>query len=146
MTKQLTVSEPNTCTVADCDKKRISKGLCWMHYTRLLRWGKLERTFDDKVNSSYTVDGNGCWVVNRGLNKDGYAYMHDGTGKKVRLHKYTYERKNGAIANGLVCDHLCRVRNCINPDHIEAVTNRENVVRGIASRKRAKAKIERRFE
>lgn len=109
-----------------------------MHYTRLRRWGKLERSFDDKIQGSYEVDNNGCWIINRGLNKDGYSYMHDGTGKKVRVHRYMYERKHGQISEKMVCDHLCRVRNCINPDHIEIVTNKENVLRGVKARQRAK--------
>lgn len=45
-------------------------------------------------------------------------------------HRYAYEHFIGPIPEGLQVDHLCRVRNCVNPDHLEAVTCRENVLRG----------------
>lgn len=41
-----------------------------------------------------------------------------------------YELYKGAIPEGLQIDHLCRVRRCINPDHLEAVTRHENILRG----------------
>ena len=47
-----------------------------------------------------------------------------------RAHRCSYEFLKGEIPNGLVIDHLCRVRNCINPDHLEPVTPLENMMRG----------------
>lgn len=51
-------------------------------------------------------------------------------GNYFRVHRYFYEQKFGKIAEGLVVDHLCRNPSCINPDHMEVVTNAENVRRG----------------
>ena len=45
-------------------------------------------------------------------------------------HRVAYELTNGPIPDGLELDHLCRVRHCVNPSHIEAVTHRENTLRG----------------
>src|SRR5690349_9784178 len=45
-------------------------------------------------------------------------------------HRVAYERLVGPIPDGLALDHLCRVRHCINPDHLEPVTWRENILRG----------------
>lgn len=48
----------------------------------------------------------------------------------VRAHRLAYEEMVGPIPEGLVIDHLCRNRLCVNPDHLEPVTNRENLLRG----------------
>lgn len=67
----------------------------------------------------------GCWLWRGSHNKDGYP-RHAGT----RAHRTSYVLKNGRIPEGLEIDHLCGNRGCLNPDHLEAVTHRENVSRG----------------
>ena len=48
------------------------------------------------------------------------------------VHRFVYERLVGKIPEGLQIDHLCRVRHCANPAHMEAVTQRENILRGMS--------------
>ncbi|WP_414630996.1 HNH endonuclease signature motif containing protein [Alcanivorax jadensis] len=55
-------------------------------------------------------------------------------GKAVKAHRFSYETFESPIPEGMQLDHLCRVRNCVNPRHLEPVTNRENVRRGFAAR------------
>lgn len=82
---------------------------------------------------AYAVEPRGyksaCWVWLLSIRPDGYGqYRLDG---RPRLaHRIAYERANGVIPDGLELDHLCRVRACVNPDHLEPVTNRENTRRG----------------
>ena len=68
------------------------------------------------------------------MNPTGYGYvkMRVATGvfKEVNAHRACYELKRGKVPDGLVLDHLCRVRRCLNPDHLEPVTRSENVRRG----------------
>ncbi|MEE8234211.1 MAG: HNH endonuclease signature motif containing protein [Gammaproteobacteria bacterium] len=45
-------------------------------------------------------------------------------------HRVSYEMENGLVPKGLELDHLCRVRNCVNPQHVEPVTHKENCQRG----------------
>lgn len=68
-----------------------------------------------------------CWIWN-GATDRGYGRVFiDGTAKRV--HKVVWEALNGPVPAGLQLDHLCRVRACVNPDHLEVVTNKVNVRR-----------------
>lgn len=71
----------------------------------------------------------GCWLWLRCVNHHGYGSLGFG-GKTYLAHRFSYEKFNGPIPAGYEIDHLCRVRCCVNPQHLEAVTNRENVIRG----------------
>ena len=77
----------------------------------------------------------GCWLWTGYLDAHGYARLgvviHDGRWIPRPAHQIAYEVFRGPIPDGLVLDHLCRVRCCVNPDHLEAVTNEENLKRGI---------------
>jgi hypothetical protein len=71
----------------------------------------------------------GCWICSYAKDSSGYPQISvDGRMKLV--HRITYEAVNGLIPAGLQIDHLCRKRDCCNPAHLEAVTPRENVMRG----------------
>lgn len=70
-----------------------------------------------------------CWFWVGFVNPDGYGSFH-WNGKSRPAHRAVYELLRGAIEPGLAIDHLCRVRSCVNPDHLEPVTRRENVLRG----------------
>lgn len=72
----------------------------------------------------------GCWLWMGCRTKTGYGRMHI-NGRMWLAHRYVYEQLFGKISEELTLDHLCRVRNCVNPDHLEPVGHRENVLRGI---------------
>jgi predicted RNA-binding Zn-ribbon protein involved in translation (DUF1610 family) len=79
-------------------------------------WPKVEKT-------------SGCWLWTGNTYWDGYGQFWLNP-RQVRAHRFAYELANGAIPDGLVLDHLCRNRLCVRADHLEPVTNRENVQRG----------------
>ena len=76
------------------------------------------------------VPESGCWIWERCLNSQGYGILRD-CKKQVVAHRYFYEQLRGPIPVGLTIDHLCRVRCCVNPDHMEVVTMRVNLLRGV---------------
>jgi hypothetical protein len=77
-------------------------------------WEKVEKIAD------------GCWLWTAGLSQDGYGLFREGPGRTRPAHRWAYEHIVGEIPEGLQLDHLCRVRNCVNPNHLEPVTAAEN--------------------
>lgn len=70
-------------------------------------------------------------------NRDAQGYgriRESGTRSNALAHRVSYEAFNGPIPEGMVIDHLCQVTSCVNPDHLEAVTQKTNIQRGFAAR------------
>jgi len=78
----------------------------------------------------YTIDSNGCHVWNHCLNEWGYGETNV-NGVQTRAHVAAYVAKYGPVPDGMILDHLCRVRKCVNPDHLEPVTHAVNTQRGL---------------
>lgn len=79
----------------------------------------------------------GCWLWSGALSRAGYGLLQvpirRGQRRKAPAHRWAYERKHGLVPDGLVLDHLCRIRSCVNPEHLEVVTHRINVLRGVGT-------------
>lgn len=72
-----------------------------------------------------------CWIFKGCKNHNGYGRITVGS-SKVNAHRVYYEHYIGPIPDGLQIDHLCRVRECVNPAHLEPVTPKENVARALS--------------
>ena len=141
----------HTCFVDGCERGGpIKRGLCSIHYKRWQRTGttdpnpnfhhaptehgrKTTRLFDIAawVQPRVTVDGIGCWIWKGRPDDDGYARcsMNNTFG---RAHRLIYIALVGPIPPTLQLDHLCRVHLCVNPDHLDPVTQRVNILRGFS--------------
>jgi hypothetical protein len=82
--------------------------------------------------SKVDINPEGCWLWTGWIGDQGYGLIDDRaySGHVLRAHRVAYEMRIGPIPEGFQLDHLCRVRHCVRPDHLEVVTNRENTVRG----------------
>jgi hypothetical protein len=81
-----------------------------------------------------------CWVWRGATTSAGYGLMRlPMKPVPVYAHRFSYVAHIGPISQGLTIDHLCRNRACVNPEHLEPVTNAENNRRGAESRRKAAA-------
>lgn len=133
-----------SCSIEDCGRAPVARGWCPKHYARWSRYGDPTYTKrilgDDEARFWSYVDKDGplstwapflglCWLWTGSVTA-GYGQMGI-AGKLVSVHRHSYELLIGPIPEGLQLDHLCRVRHCVNPAHLEPVTNRENTLRGL---------------
>lgn len=86
-----------------------------------------EERFWSKVEKSGGPDA--CWLWTAGKTR-GYGAFKTETGQMVRAHRWAYQALVGPIPVGLTIDHLCRNHSCVNPAHLEPLSNRENLLRG----------------
>lgn len=131
----------NACSVDDCTGDAWGHGYCRKHYERWQRTGSTDllpvRSLDQRLAEDINYDGplpehmpdaGPCWLWGGTRDKWGYGKI---TIRQVKqsVHRVVYRELVGPIPDGLTLDHLCRNPPCCNPDHMEPVTNAENVRR-----------------
>ena len=119
------------CIVDSCDRTHDAKGFCRKHYNANARHGDplacskkpLEQRFWAKVDKSGE-----CWEWTGCKSGTGYGSIGAGAPSKKTLsaHRLSYEMANGKTPDGLVIDHMCRNRGCVNPGHLQAVPQKQN--------------------
>ena len=86
----------------------------------------------ERVRAGYEAEPNSsCWLWIGATTGHGYGYIKD-RGVRMSSHRVMYELERGPIPSGLELDHLCRNTICVNPAHLEPVTHRENILRGMS--------------
>lgn len=88
---------------------------------RNYRWGNKADRFWDQVEKT-----DSCWIwVGRSRTPNGYGKFDT-----TSAHRWLWQEIHGTLAADMTLDHLCRVRACVNPEHLEPVSLKENILRG----------------
>lgn len=143
------MAKKRTCSIDGCPKKVKARAWCAMHYDRWRRCGDPLGGFhcirgDDVRRFWSKVDKCGplplwapflgrCWLWTGAPTNQGYGHLKI-RGLWVKAHRLAYEMLVGPVPDGLELDHLCRVRLCVRPSHLEPVTHAENVARAPSRR------------
>lgn len=128
-----------TCREAGCDRrvKYGGKMLCQRHYEAEWRartgpgWSHSTPALT-KFEACLSPGPNNCWLWTGATDQRGYGRFSPGRTEKYLAHRWSYEYHRAEIPDGLQIDHLCRVKSCVNPWHLEPVTAAENMRRMFA--------------
>lgn len=122
------------CTIGGCGEDVDSHGYCVKHLRRWQKWGdphyvaKIQHDDVTRFHSKILVSDSGCWLWQDVPEANGYARFSVGMGREL-AHRWSYEHYCGSIPEGMTIDHLCRVKHCVNPEHLEVVTQKVNNLR-----------------
>lgn len=126
------------CSLSGCERPHSSHGYCAAHAERFRKFGfvssaPIRRSGHGKTIAArfwgYVVPTDGCWNWQGYIGRNGYGYFYTPTTPSA--HRTAYCLIYGAIPPGLSIDHLCFNKQCVRPDHLEAVTQRTNTLRAV---------------
>lgn len=135
----------SSCAVDGCLRSRQRREWCDTHYRRVQRTGSPRgdvavrpppgRPLRDRL-LDYVDQSGDCWLWTASKSPNGYGKFSVDCVMRM-AHRVAYEVFVGPIPEGLHVDHLCKVRHCVRPDHLEAVTQAENNRRAFGGKCRA---------
>lgn len=119
----------------DCGREKVIRGAEFIAHEMCISCtqSRIRGTLRERIEAAFIPEPNsGCWIWTAVADSKGYGVLGV-EGKNQKAHRLVHEMFKGPIPDGLHLDHLCRNRLCVNPDHLEPVTRRENILRGYGS-------------
>ena len=119
------------CSIEDCTNLSRARGWCANHYQRWRRYGEPDYPVEKRYNSpeeafaARTEWQGACLVWTGGKDSDGYGRIQINY-SSVTTHTYAWERENKDIPEGMIIDHRCHNRACVNTNHLRLVTRKQN--------------------
>ena len=141
------MTEIKKCGFESCDKTLLARGLCMGHYEQqhrgkpltLLRQNTRRLSLADRLDL-YTERSSGCWKWAASHTKTGYARINF-EGKQWRVHRLVFELQHGAVEAVVEIDHICGNRGCVNPNHLRAVSHKQNAENRIGAQPGTKSGV-----
>lgn len=113
-----------------CGGPYLAKGLCSKCYQRATYKPRYRPSLREKIEARLDTTGE-CWLWMGAKDTGGYGLIGHQGRKCLKVHRAYLAAIGLPVPEGMTVDHLCRVHACCNPDHLEVVTHRENVLRGV---------------
>ena len=123
--------DKRTCTIDGCDRTLYARGWCNMHYTRWLRHGDPRGgvptcySTPEEAFAARTERRGECLIWTGAKDGKGYGHLRV-NGRLAKAHRYAWECENGPIPDGMLIDHICHKRTCVNVDHLRLATHQQN--------------------
>lgn len=93
-------------------------------------WAKVDKNGPLPADDTLAAGKGPCWLWTGASNRSGYGTFSLSVAVFIPAHRFAYELLVDPIGEGLELDHLCRIRKCVNPRHLDPVSQRENILRG----------------
>lgn len=122
---------PKVCSIPECERPRSKRGWCNAHYLRWYRHGSIDGgkyaiyATPEEAFSARTTQSGDCLVWTGALLRTGYGHLNV-DGKMIRAHRFAWERANGPIPEGMLIDHRCWNKACVNVEHLRLATREQN--------------------
>jgi hypothetical protein len=119
-----------TCTEDSCTGRRVGRKLCAKHYQRLMKHGttaaRIVPTASERFWSKVDKTAD-CWNWMAATYSNGYGHFGLSAERGAIAHRYAWEELVGPIPEGLLLDHECHNRRCVNPGHLRHATQKQNL-------------------